>query len=86
MIETTGAHETMRLHTGWIAAAFAAAVLNGAAFADVTVSQSNDPTAALGGTMSTLLGAEKLALAALPGQRLTELAVAALTGRYTTTF
>lgn len=75
MIETTGAHETMRLHTGWIAAAFAAAVLNGAAFADVTVSQSNDPTAALGGTMSTLLGAEKLALAALPGQRLTELAV-----------
>lgn len=65
----------MRLHTGWIAGAFAAAVLNGAAFADVTVSQSNDPTAALGGTMSTLLGAEKQALAALPTPRLTELAV-----------
>lgn len=65
----------MRLHTGWITGAIAAVVLNGAAFADVTVSQSNDPTAALGGTMSTLLGAEKRALAALPGQRLTELAV-----------
>ncbi|WGV16270.1 cell wall hydrolase [Fuscovulum ytuae] len=65
----------MRLHTGWIAGAIAAVILNGAAFADVTVSQSNDPTAALGGTMSTLLGAENQALAALPGQRLTELAV-----------
>lgn len=65
----------MRLHTGWIAGAIAAVILNGAAFAEVTVSQSNDPTAALGGTMSTLLGAEKQALAALPGARLTELAV-----------
>lgn len=65
----------MRLQTGWIAGAIAAVVLNGAAFADVTVSQSNDPTAALGGTMGTLLGAEKQALAALPPPRLTELAV-----------
>lgn len=75
MIETTGALKTMRLHTGWIAGAVAAAVLNGAAFADVTVSQSNDPTAALGGTMGLLLGAEKQALAALPAPRLTALAV-----------
>lgn len=74
-VETTGAHEIMRLHTGWIAGAVAAAVLNGAAFAEVTVSQSNDPSAAIGSTMGTLLGAERQALAALPGQRLTELAV-----------
>lgn len=65
----------MRLHTGWIAGAIAAAVLNGAAFADVTVSQSNDPTAALGGMLGSVLGAEKQALAALPEQKLTELAV-----------
>jgi spore germination cell wall hydrolase CwlJ-like protein len=65
----------MRLHTGWIAGAVAAVVLNGAAFADVTVSQSNDPTAALGGTLGSVLGAEKQVLAAIPDQRLTELAV-----------
>lgn len=65
----------MRLHTGWMMGAIAAVVLNGAAFADVTVSQSNDPTAALGGTLDSLLGAEKRALAAMPEQRLTELAV-----------
>ncbi|ESW61208.1 MAG: hypothetical protein Q27BPR15_07765 [Rhodobacter sp. CACIA14H1] len=55
--------------------ALAAVVLNGAAFADVTVSQSNDPTAALGGMLGSVLGAEKQALAAIPDQRLTELAV-----------
>lgn len=65
----------MRLHTGWIAGALAAVVLNGAAFADVTVSQSNDPTAALGGMLGSVLGAEKQALAAIPEARLTELAV-----------
>lgn len=65
----------MRLRTGWMMGAMAAVFLNGAAFAEVTVSQSNDPTAALGGTMGNLLGAERQALAALPGQRLTELAV-----------
>jgi spore germination cell wall hydrolase CwlJ-like protein len=65
----------MRLHTGWITGAIAAVVLNGAAFADVTVSQSNDPTAAIGGTMGNLLGAERVALNAIPQERLTELAV-----------
>ncbi|MBU9696857.1 cell wall hydrolase [Rhodobacteraceae bacterium HSP-20] len=65
----------MRLHTGWMTGAIAAVILNGAAFADVTVSQSNDPTAAIGGALTSLLGAEKQALAALPEQRLTELAV-----------
>lgn len=65
----------MRLHTGWITGAMAAVILNGAAFADVTVSQSNDPTAAIGGTLGGLLGAERQALNALPEGRLTELAV-----------
>lgn len=37
-------------------------VLAGAAFADVTVSQSNDPTAAIGGKLSALLGGERQAL------------------------
>ena len=36
----------MRLHQCWTRAALALCVLSGAAFADVTVSQSNDPTAA----------------------------------------
>jgi len=65
----------MRLHTGWITGAVAAVILNGAAFADVTVSQSNDPTAAIGGTLGSLLGAERQALNAIPEGRLTELAV-----------
>lgn len=65
----------MRLQTGWITGAVAAVILNGAAFADVTVSQSNDPTAAIGGTLGSLLGAERQALAALPQGRLTEVAV-----------
>lgn len=65
----------MRLHTGWITGAVAAVILNGAAFADVTVSQSNDPTAAIGGTLGSLLGAERKALNAIPEGRLTELAV-----------
>jgi hypothetical protein len=74
-LKQTGTHETMRLHTGWITGAIAAVILNGAAFADVTVSQSNDPTAAIGGTLGGLLGAERQALNAIPQGRLTELAV-----------
>ncbi len=65
----------MRLHTGWVLGAIAAVILNGAAFADVTVSHSNDPTAAIGGQMAMILGAERQALDALPEQTLNELAV-----------
>lgn len=65
----------MRLHTGWVTGAIAAFALNGAAFADVTVSHSNDPTAALGGQMAMLLGAEKQAINALPEVKLTALAI-----------
>ncbi len=49
-------------------------VLSGAAFADVTVSQSNDPTASLGGQLSALLGAERNALGTVPVARLDMLA------------
>ena len=65
----------MRLHTGWMLGAIAAVILNGAAFADVTVSHSNDPTANIGGQMAMLLGAERQALDALPEQKLNDLAV-----------
>lgn len=65
----------MRLHTGWVTGAIAAFALNGAAFADVTVSQSNDPTLQIGAQMANLLGAEHKVLEALPEERLTSLAV-----------
>lgn len=54
----------------WVRSAVALTFLSGAAFADVTVSQSNDPTASLGGHLSALLGAERTALGSLPTHRL----------------
>ena len=38
----------MSLHQKWTSAVFALFVLSGAAFAEVTVSQSNDPSVGLG--------------------------------------
>ncbi|MEH7826551.1 cell wall hydrolase [Gemmobacter denitrificans] len=64
----------MRLRQCWTMAALASIVLGGAAFADVTVSQSNDPMAGLGGQMATLLGMEKSALGRVPAPRLAALA------------
>ncbi|WP_291239569.1 cell wall hydrolase [Gemmobacter sp.] len=55
-------HEPMRFATVWTAALLGVFVLHGAAFADVTVSQSNDPAAGLNGRMTSLLGVEKSAL------------------------
>ncbi|MDR0809447.1 MAG: cell wall hydrolase [Gemmobacter sp.] len=52
----------------------AVVVLSGAAFADVTVSQSNDPAAAFGGQMASLLGMEKTALGRVAPERLAALA------------
>lgn len=60
----------------WMRGAAALMLLNGAALADVTVSQSNDPSARLGGQLSALLGAERNALGTLPAQRLEEMASA----------
>lgn len=64
----------MRLLQSWTAALGAALVLSGAAFADVTVSQSNDPTVNLGGRMASLLGVEKTALGQVTPARMAALA------------
>ena len=65
----------MRFHQAWTSAAAALCVLSGAAFADVTVSQSNDPTALMGSQMASLFGAEHKAFDALPEGKLTAMAV-----------
>ncbi|MES2844170.1 MAG: cell wall hydrolase [Pseudomonadota bacterium] len=64
----------MCLRTGWAGGVFALVALSGAAFADVTVSQSNDPTGAIGGQMASVLGAEHKTLDALPQAKLDALA------------
>ena len=56
----------MRFHQAWTSAAAALCVLSGAAFADVTVSHSNDPTLLMGSQMASLFGAEHKAFDALP--------------------
>ncbi|OYU18369.1 MAG: cell wall hydrolase [Rhodobacteraceae bacterium PARR1] len=65
----------MRLRLILTAGATALAAMTGAAFADVTVSQSNDPTLQIGAHMASLLGTEHQVLEAMPEARLTSLAV-----------
>ncbi len=65
----------MRFHQAWTSAAAALCVLSGAAFADVTVSHSNDPTVMMGSQMASLLGAEHKAFDTLPDKMLTAMAV-----------
>lgn len=65
----------MRLQNFWVAGGCALAILSGAAFADVTVSQSNDPTAAIGDQMASLLADEHRVIDALPAAKLSSLAV-----------
>ena len=65
----------MRLHQIWTSAALAAMVLTGAAFADVTVSQSNDPSATMGAEFASLLRVEKKTVKAVSPARLNALAV-----------
>lgn len=65
----------MCLRTIWNAGVIALATMTGAAFADVTVSQSNDPAQQIGAQMASLLGAEHRVLETLPDARLTSLAV-----------
>ena len=64
----------MNLRQIWAGAALALTVLSGAGFAEVTVSQSNDPTANLTGALSAMLGAEHKTVAALPDRQLASLA------------
>lgn len=68
----------MRLHQTWTTALFALTVLSGAAFAEVTVSQSNDPKAVIGQEFRALLGAEHKAVEALPELQRTALATGSL--------
>lgn len=56
----------MSLHQSWMGGALALTLLCGAAAADVSVSQSNAPTADIAGAMTNLLGAENATLRALP--------------------
>jgi spore germination cell wall hydrolase CwlJ-like protein len=65
----------MRLHQAWTNAIVALCVLSGAAFADVTVSHSNDPTSLIGTQFASLLDAEHNAVDAVPQARLSAMAV-----------
>lgn len=69
----------MSLHQTWTSALVALTVLSGAAFAEVTVSQSNDPKAVIGQEFRALLGAEHAAVGALPAEERTALATGSLT-------
>jgi Cell Wall Hydrolase len=64
----------MRLHLCRTIAAAALVVLSGAAFADVTVSQSNDPTTLIGEQFTSLFEAEHDTVNAMPNVRLSALA------------
>lgn len=64
----------MPLRQSWTAAILALPFLAGAAFAEVTVSQSNDPAANLGGRMIAVLGVENTALGLVAPDRMAALA------------
>ncbi len=64
----------MSLRIGWTCALLGALVLNNAALADVTVSTSSEPTAAIGTSMSELLGVERNALDSMAPQQFAALA------------
>jgi hypothetical protein len=63
----------MRLHQAWTIATAAFLVLSGAAFAEVTVSQSNEPASLMNTQIASLLGAEHQAVGAMPAEQLQKL-------------
>jgi Cell Wall Hydrolase len=71
----------MRLHLCRTIAAAAMIVLSGAAFADVTVSQSNDPSTLMGEQFASLFGAERDVVNAMPEMRRSALATGSLGAR-----
>lgn len=73
----------MRLHQTWTLAIFALSILNGAAFAEVTVSQSNDPAALIGTQFASLMGAEHNAVKTLSEDKRALLATGTLQGKPT---
>lgn len=68
----------MRLHHLCTSALLALGCLTGAAFAEVTVSQSNDPAAMVGQQLAALMGVEHSTLAILPPAKLNALATGPL--------
>lgn len=68
----------MRLHQIWTSALIALIVQSGAAFAEVTVSQSNEPQAVIGQHFRALLGAEHQTVGALAEAERTALATGSL--------
>jgi spore germination cell wall hydrolase CwlJ-like protein len=71
----------MRLHLCRTVAAGAMIVLSGAAFADVTVSQSNDPSTLFGEQFGSLFDAEHAAVNSLADSQLSDLANGAVRGQ-----
>ncbi|WP_430464980.1 cell wall hydrolase [Tabrizicola sp.] len=68
----------MRLHQIWTTALMAVIVQSGAAFAEVTVSQSNDPKAVIGQEFRALFDAEHRILATLPEEKRSALATGSM--------
>lgn len=64
----------MRVRQSWMGGALALIILGQAAAADVSVSQSNAPTADIAGAMTSLLGVENATLRALPEAKLAAIA------------
>ena len=64
----------MRLHLSRTVAAAAMIVLSGAAYAEVTVSQSNDPSTLFGEQFASLFGAEHAAVNSFAESQLSDLA------------
>lgn len=64
---------TMSVLKCWTGSAVLLLALAGGVHAEMTVSQSNDPTAALGMNLTALLGQEKAALGAVSAARLTKI-------------
>ena len=64
----------MRLRQVWAMAAFLVIAQGGAAFADVTVSQSNSPATGMAEQMASLMGAEHATVGAIPQGKLAALA------------
>lgn len=65
----------MRLHQAWTNALVALCVLSGAAYADVTVSRSNDPTSLIGTQFASLLNAEHKTVDSITDAQRTAMAV-----------
>jgi hypothetical protein len=74
-VEQSREHDKMCMRQGRTMAVLTLIFLSGAANADVTVSQSNDPTLLLGTSFASLMGAEHKTIVAMPEAQLAALAL-----------